>query len=206
MHGYPVAAGAILGLIGMRLWHYHRMPRVQAALFAASAFLLTVGVTLWLDALAGLTGTGTGLTVLIVVLALGGLGAWFEVVHKHKHHRVLTPLICVVFGVAGVLGIALWQEIVRKSVKTSAKTGQALTQAITQIHSGNAGASMGRGEREEILLAGAGVLAFLVVLGFRHEKGKKGSSGGGSSPAPARRGRAVGRGSAPRAITSGKRR
>ena len=56
MHGYPVAAGAILLILAARNWHYEKAPRLTAWFFGIGAFLTTIGVTLWLDALAGLTG------------------------------------------------------------------------------------------------------------------------------------------------------
>ena len=49
LHGYPVAAGAILGFLAIRLWHYKKAPRLTAWLFGLAAGLLTIGVTVWLD-------------------------------------------------------------------------------------------------------------------------------------------------------------
>lgn len=203
MHGYPVAAGAIIGFLALRLWHYHKMPRITAWLFGISAFLLTVGVTVWLDALAGLTGTGTGLTVLAAVLLIGGISWYFEGVRKHKHHRIWTPVLGIVFGTAVVLGFALWPRILHKAGKTSGKTGEALSQAITQIHTGHAAAAVSGGQQRTVLLMGVAALVVLIVLALRHErsKGKGGTSVPASSGRPARSS-----GRRPAAITSGKRR
>ena len=200
MHGYPIAAGAVLGLMAAALWHFHKLPRVQAFLFIASAFALTVGMTFWLDALAGLTATGTGLTVLLVILGLGGLVVWFGVIRKHKHHHIWTNAICITFGVAVVLAISLWHTLLHKGVKTVPKTGQALAQAVYQVRSGHAATALPSGQAHEYLLGGAAAFILLVFLAFRHERGKK---GGRSAPAITS-GRS---GSSGRpAITSGRRR
>ena len=106
MHGYPIAAGAVLGLMAAALWHFHKLPRVQAFLFIASAFALTVGMTFWLDALAGLTATGTGLTVLLVIL---GLVVAVRVVRKTED--IASTLIAVAVGALVTLGpLALLQS------------------------------------------------------------------------------------------------
>jgi drug/metabolite transporter (DMT)-like permease len=204
MHGYPVAAGAVLGIMAIALWHHHKLPRVQAFLFIASAFFLTVGMTVWLDALAGLTAEGTGLTVLLVTLGLGILVVWFQVIRKHKHHHIWTNAICITFGVAVVLGIALWHVLLHKGVKTVPKTGQALAQAVLQVRSGNAATALPASQAHEYLAAGIGALVLLVFLGFRHERGKKAASKGG--PPAITSGRGGSRSSGRPAITSGRRR
>lgn len=203
MHGYPVAAGAVLGIMAIALWHHHKLPRVQAFLFTASAFFLTVGMTVWLDALAGLTAAGTGLTVLLVVLGLGILVVWFQVIRKHKHHHIWTNAICITFGVAVVLGIALWHVLLHKGVKALPKTGQALAQGVYQVRAGNAATALPAGQAREYLAAGVGALVLLVVLAFKHEKKK-----GASKPAPAAitSGRSSSGSSGRPAITSGRRR
>lgn len=202
MHGYPIAAGAVLGLMAAALWHFHKLPRVQAFLFIASAFALTVGMTFWLDALAGLTATGTGLTVLLVILGLGGLVVWFGVIRKHKHHHIWTNAICITFGVAVVLAISLWHTLLHKGVKTVPKTGQALAQAVYQVRSGHAATALPSGQAHEYLLAGVGALVLLVILGFKHERGKKGTS----KSTPAITSGRSSSGSGRPAITSGRRR
>lgn len=206
MHGYPIAAGAILGIIAMRLWHYHKLPRFQAFLFTAAAFLLTVGVTVWLDALAGLTATGTGLTVLAVVLLLGGLAFWFEVIKKHKHHVIWTPVVGIVFGTAVVLGFALWPVLLHKGAKAAPKSGQALAQAMYQVSSGKAANAIPAGQSHTILLMGVGALVLLIIAGFKLEKGRKGGGASKSGPAAITSGRGSSGSSGRPAITSGRRR
>lgn len=201
MHGYPIAAGAVLGLMAVGLWHHHKLPRVVAFLFTASAFLLTVGTTVWLDALAGLTSAGTGLTVLLAVLGLGALVFWFQVIRKHKHHHIWTNAICIAFGVAVVLAIALWHVLLHKGVKTLPKTGQALAQGVLQVRSGNAATALPASQAHEYLLAGVAAFALLVFLGLRHEKKK-----GASKSTPAITSGRGGSGSSRPAITSGRRR
>lgn len=202
MHGYPVAAGAVLGILAVSLWRYHKLPRIQAILFIASAFFLTVGITVWLDALAGLTATGTGITVLLAVLLLGSLAVWFEVVRKHKHHRIGTPVVGIVFGTAVVLGLALWHTLVHKAAKAVPRSGQALSQAIFQIRTGKAATAVPSGHRMEVLLIGAVALVILITAAIRHERGK----GKGARSAPAAGRPASGSGRRPAAITSGRRR
>jgi hypothetical protein len=180
------------------------MRRVQGFLFIASAFFLTVGMTVWLDALAGLTAAGTGLTVLLVTLGLGILVVWFQVIRGHKHHHIWTNAICITFGVAVVLGIALWHVLLHKGVKTLPKTGQALAQGVLQVRSGNAATALPATQAHEYLLAGAGALILLVILGFKHERGKKGASR--SAPAAITSGRRGSSSSGRPAITSGRKR
>ena len=204
MHGYPIAAGVVLGIIAMRLWHYHKLPRFQAFLFTASAFLLTVGVTVWLDALAGLTATGTGLTVLAVVLLLGGLAFWFEVIKKHKHHVIWTPVVGIIFGTAVVLGFALWPTLVHKAAKAAPKSSAALAQAVTQVQSGRAATALSSGQQHEYLLLGVGTLVLLVILAFRFEKKKGGAKGAPAAITSGRGGSS--RPSGRPAITSGRKR
>lgn len=206
MHGYPIAAGVVLGIIAMRLWHYHKAPRIQAFLFTAAAFLLTVGVTVWLDALAGLTATGTGLTVLLVVIVLGGLAFWYEVIKKHKHHVIWTPVVGIVFGTAVVLGFALWPTLVHKAVKAAPKSSAALAQAVTQVQSGKAATALTAGQQHEYLLMGGGALVLLVIVAFKFEKGKRGASSKGTPPAITSGRSGSTRPSGRPAITSGRRR
>lgn len=201
MHGYPVAAGVFLGIMAIAVWHHHKHPRIEAFLFIASAFFLTVGVTVWLDALASLTAAGTGLTVLLLTLALGALVIWFQVIRKHKHHRIWTNAICIAFGVAIVLAIALWHVLLHKGVKTLPKTGQALAQGVLQVRSGNAATALPASQAHEYAIAGGAALVLLVILGFRHERKK-----GASKSTPAITSGRGGSGSSRPAITSGRRR
>ena len=158
-------------------------------------------MTFWLDALAGLTATGTGLTVLLVILGLGGLVVWFGVIRKHKHHHIWTNAICITFGVAVVLAISLWHTLLHKGVKTVPKTGQALAQAVYQVRSGHAATALPSGQAHEYLLGGAAAFALLVFLGFKHEKKK-----GASKSTPAITSGRGSSGSGRPAITSGRRR
>ena len=205
MHGAPVAAGAVLGILAIALWRYKKLPRVQAVMFIAAAFFLTVGITIWLDALAGLTATGTGLTVLMVVLGLGAFVVWFEVIRKHKHHHIGTPAACIILGVALVLGIALWHELVHKTVKTVPKTGQALAQAVYQVRTGNAATALPPGEAHMVLLMAGAAFALLILLAVRHAGGKRGASKCAPAAITSGRSRSGSSGRRP-AITSGRRR
>jgi drug/metabolite transporter (DMT)-like permease len=184
IHGYPVAAGAVLGLLAARLWHYHRLPRLTAWLFGLAAGLMTIGVTVWLDALAGLTATGTGLTVLLAVLLIGGISWWFEGVRKHKHHRIWTPVLGIVFGTAVVLGIGEWGALSGQAGKSPGKVSSALSQAVQQVRTGQAAAAVPPNHRVAVLLAGLGVVALLVFLAIHHERTK--GKGAGAVPSGTR--------------------
>ena len=187
IHGYPVAVGAVLGLLAIRLWHYHKMPRITAWLFGLSAALVTIGVTVWLDVLAGLATTGTGLTVLLGVLLIGGISWWFEGIRKHKHHRIWTPVLGIVFGTAVVLGIGEWSALSGQAAASPGQVSGALSQAVSQVRSGQAATAVPPSHRALILLAGLGAVALLVILALRHERGKGKSAGGSALPAAGRR-------------------
>jgi hypothetical protein len=204
LHGYPVAAGAIFGLLAIRLWHYKKAPRLTAWLFGLAAGLLTIGVTVWLDALAGLTATGTGLTVLIAVILIGGVSWYFEGIRKHKHHRVWTPVLGIVFGSAIPLAIALFPRMLHKATRVGPGTSSALSQAVSQVHSGGAATALAPGDRLDVLGVGLAALAVLVFLAIRHERKGGGKSGGGK-PAIESSSGGGGRRGGRRALTSGRR-
>jgi drug/metabolite transporter (DMT)-like permease len=207
IHGYPVAAGAVLGLLAARLWHYHKLPRLTAWLFGLSAALMTIGVTIWLDALVGVTATGTGLTVLLAVLLIGGISWWFEGVRKHKHHRIWTPVLGIVFGTAVVLGIGEWGSLSGQASKSPGKVSGALSQAVQQIRTGQAAAAVPPDHRVTVLLAGLGVVVLLVFLAIHHERGKgkgAGAVSGARPPAAIAAGSSRSPGRRPAALPAGK--
>jgi hypothetical protein len=91
MHGLignAVAWGILTGAAGALLWaHEHHFQRFTAWLFAASAGFLTVGVPPWRDALAGLTTTGAGLTVLGLLALVIFPTFHLEAIRTHRRSR-----------------------------------------------------------------------------------------------------------------------
>jgi hypothetical protein len=172
----PLVAGLVTGALALALWAYHWLPRLQAALFLAAGFTVTIAVVPWLDALAGMASTPTGLTVLTGAVILGTLATWAEVVRKHKHHKVRTPVIAGTFGVTLVLTIAEGAALVANLGRSTRMTGRALALGVAQIRDGKAARAVAPDHRMVILAIGIGVIVALVVLALKFERGKKGSS------------------------------
>jgi hypothetical protein len=183
---YPVPLAAGVGALALALafWAYHRMPRVQAALFCVAGFTVTVGVVPWLDALAGMASTPTGLTVLTVAVILGTLATWAEVIRKHKHHKIRTPVIAGTFGVTLVLAIADGAALIANLGRSARMTGAALSMGVGRIRDGKAARAIAPDHRALILAIGIGVIVALVVVALKFEGGKKGSSRSGRSAVP----------------------
>jgi hypothetical protein len=178
----PLAAGAGALALALAFWAYHWMPRVQAALFCVAGFTITIAVVPWLDALAGMASTPTGLTVLTVAVILGVLAAWAEVVRKHKHHKIRTPVIAGTFGVTLVLAIADGAALIANLGRSTRMTGKALALGVAQIRDGKAARAVAPDHRMVIVAIGIGIIIALVIIALRFESGKKGRSRPGARP------------------------
>ena len=200
IHGYPVALGAIAFVTGAVLWRYKKLHRLSAIGFGLGAFFLAVGVVPWLEALASLTASGTGITVLILVDIVSGFGAWYEAVCKHMHHRIRTPVLMVAFGTAVVLTIGSASRLLREAATSPGKSSAAVGRAISQIQSGHAAHAVPSHHALMILLLACAALVLLIVMAHRMEKGSSKSAG----PAAIRGGRPAPSGR--RAIPAGRRR
>jgi hypothetical protein len=188
IHTVPLAAGLVAAVLALAFWSYHKVPRLQAALFAVAGFTLTVAVTPWLDSLAGMSATPAGLTVLTGAVLLGAVGTWFEVVRKHKHHRIRTPVIAGTFGVTAVLAIADATALISNLGRSTRMTGSALSVAVERVRDGQAARAVAPDHRLVIAAIGIGIIAALVIIALKFEGGKKGVSRASSRPGlPGRR-------------------
>lgn len=169
----PLAAGIVTGLIALGLWAYRKLPRAQAALFCVACFTLTVAIVPWLDALAGLSASPAGLTILTGAVILGAVCTWFEVVRKHKHHPVRTPVIAGTFGVALVLAYADGAALISNLGRSTRMTGTALSVAVDRIRDGKAARAVAPDHRMLILAIGIGIIVALVIIALKFESGKK---------------------------------
>lgn len=187
IHGAPAAAAAIVVVLAALFHHHHWWPRFTSWLFGFAAMLATISVTAWLDALAGLTATGTGITVLIAMVLICA-ALCYRHMDKRHHHPVWSSAIFIVAGVVIVVTIGSFRLIMENMGRSMKGSGAALGQAITNVNSGQAAHAVPSGSRWGILLWGVAIFAALVIVGrVRHNKS------GGRRPAA----------SGPRSITSG---
>jgi hypothetical protein len=202
LHGIttdPLVLGLGAFAIGAALWAYKKMHRVTAWMFGAAAFAITVSVPSWLDSLASLTSTVAGMTGLTVATILLVLGFWFEAIRKHKHHRIRTPVISGLFGIALTLVFADWTKMISSLGTSTSQTGSALSSAMKHVQNGTAAHAVTPNHRALILLLAVAVIAAIVVLAVKLETKKgRGSISSGSGP------RRTSGGPMRRALTSGK--
>lgn len=201
IHGAPVAAAFIIGVVAWMFHEHGWVPRATSWMFGIAAALLTIGVTAWLDAIAGLTSTGTGLTILIALAIIGGTLVIKHTSDKKKHHPVRSTAIFIVAGVVIVVVIGSFRAITKNAGKSLTGSGKALGQAITQINSGKAAHAVPAGHRLGILIWGVVIFAILVfVAKARHGKGGKKTASSGGAPAAIPSGRSGARGGAGTAV------
>src|SRR5271156_3583507 len=105
------------------------MHRVSAWLLGAGAFVCTVAIPVWRNALAGLVQTGAGLVVLTFLTVAAIVAFVFEAIMKHKHHRIRTPVIAVTLGIVLVLAIADFSAMLASFGQSAGSTGDALAAA-----------------------------------------------------------------------------
>jgi hypothetical protein len=166
------ALGLVLFGLGAVLWAYKKLHRVTAWLMGAGAFILTVAIVPWRDALAGLVSTPTGLVVLTGMTIASGIAFLFEAIAKHKHHRIRTPVVAATLGVTLVLAIADGSAMISSLGKSTSGTGTALSVAMKRIHSGAAARAVPKDHRYAIVALGVGMVIALVILATRIEKKK----------------------------------
>lgn len=177
--GYPVAVAVVLGAsaIGLRAYS-HKAGNARWARWArhlthwlifGAVACATVGVGAWVDAVAGLLSSGTGVVVLLILLLLSGAGFVFEVVLRHMHHHIRTPVISGVFGVTLMMAIGESGRLLSRAARSPGATAQALGSAVSQIKSGRAAAAVPPDHRWMIF--GAGVAVFAAFLYVVHSAG-----------------------------------
>jgi glucan phosphoethanolaminetransferase (alkaline phosphatase superfamily) len=194
IHGGPAALAALVGVAAYMFHHHGWFPRVTSWLFAGSALLLTIAVTAWLDALAGLTATGTGLTVLIAVVVIAGTLAWKHTSDRRKHRPGLSTAIFMVAAVAVLVAVASFRIIMTRGATSLKGSGQALGQAVASVNSGDAAHAMPASHRLGIFVWGVVLfIAVVIVLKMTHGRGRRGSRASGPAaitsgnpPAPVR--------------------
>jgi hypothetical protein len=170
IHGYPTALGAISFAVGAILWRYKKLHRWSGLGFALGAFFLAIGVIPWLDALATLTGSGTGTVVLLIIDVISFAGIIFEVILKHQHHRIRTPVLAVTGGTCLVVTLGILGRLLTEAERSPGKTTAALSQSVAQIRSGQATHAMQGHQALVILFVAAVILISLMVIAHKAEK------------------------------------
>lgn len=87
-HGSIIGLAALAGAVGITLWAYGHMRRAQCWLIAFAAGSCAVGIAAWTDALAALTSTSKGLTVLVIVASVSGIAFYLEAVHDLDGRKI----------------------------------------------------------------------------------------------------------------------
>jgi hypothetical protein len=91
--GNPAAWGAIIGGLGAFLWwHEHHWQRFTAWCFAVAAACWTVAIPPLFDALAALTASGSGRTVLGLLILFAGVTFYLQAIRTHKQSRFMRLL------------------------------------------------------------------------------------------------------------------
>lgn len=167
-----LALGVVVTGLGFLLWAYKKLHRITAWLIGAGAFVLTLAIVPWRDALAGMVGSASALVFLFGLTACGCIAFAFEAIAKHKHHRIRTPVIAATLGVCLVLAIADAQLMLASIGKSTSSTGTALSAAVRKIHSGAAARSETTDHRYVIVALGIGLLIAIIVFAIRMDKRK----------------------------------
>lgn len=171
IYGYPVAIAVVLGAAAFALKAYRRLSWLTHLLIFGSLFCATIGVTIWLDALAGLVGTGPGVVILYLVLLLSGAGFLFEVLLRHMHHPVRTPVIAGVFGPTLAIAIGESARLLSRAARSPGRTAKAMGSAMSQIKSGQAAAAVAPHQR--IVVFVIGVVLFAAFIYALHYAGTR---------------------------------
>jgi hypothetical protein len=175
---YPsvLALGVVAIGLGCTLWAYKKLHRIAAWLMGFGAFVLTVAVVPWRNALAALVASPSGLVVLFGVTAVAFICFVFEAIAKHKHHRIRTPVIAATLGVTLVMAYADLNVMLASLGKSTSTTGSALSAAVKTIRSGAAAKAATHSHDYVILALGVGLLVAIVFLGIRLDA-KKSAAG-----------------------------
>ena len=178
IYGYPVALAIVFCAVAFVLKAYKLPGRLGALLAGLTNYLIfgalfcaTLGVTIWLDALAGLVGTGPGVVILYLVLLLSGAGFLFEVLLRHMHHPVRTPVIAGVFGPTLAIAIGESARLLSRAARSPGRTAKAMGSAMSQIKSGQAAAAVAPHQR--IVVFVIGVVLFAAFIYALHYAGTR---------------------------------
>ena len=177
--GYPVAVAVVLGAAAFALHVYKpppgrwadRLAMLSNWLIFFAVFCATIGISPWLDALAGLVGKGPGVVILLVLFVLGGVGFAAEVLIGHMRHPIRSSAIAGVFAVVLALSIGESAMLLSRAAKSPGKTVSALGTAMGRIKSGQAAAAVAPHQRIVILVIG--MLVFAAFIYVRHHFGMR---------------------------------
>jgi hypothetical protein len=134
--------------------------RTAAVIFAVAAFCAMIAFAPSIGVLWAVTGTGTGLVVLVAVLAVTGFFAFLGAFRGKGHHHHGTIAVSVTFAVALALAIGGWHQITRSA-------GQGLASArhaAAGVTSGTAFAAPAAGHRHPAAAAAPAAGGHLVVI------------------------------------------
>ena len=175
----------ILGSLGISLWAYQRGKRSIAWLFGAVAFLLVIAVPLWRNSLASLVSSPKSLAVLGGLTFIGAIAFYFEAIRAHKHHKIRTPVIAIVFGTSLALAIGSLPRLLKQLTRSPGAAGHAMTQSMTQINSGQAAHAVPHQQAMTVVAIGIGAVLALIIAARRTPHGRRPSRGshGGTPPA-----------------------
>lgn len=161
--GYPFGLAVVSFAVAYALRGYRKLQGAVHGLIFAGVFLGTISVTVWLDTLAAFVSSTVGTIVLLVFLIGGGIMFTFEVVLRHMHHPVRTPVISAVFGITLAIAIGDSARLIARAAKSPAKTAQAFGAAVTRIQSGKAATAVPPGHRLMILVSGLVIIAVILI-------------------------------------------
>jgi hypothetical protein len=204
----PLFWGCVLGIGAVLFWwHEHHWQRFTAWLFGASAACFTIAIPTVFDALAALTATPTGLTVLAVTDVAVGVAFYLQAVRTHKRSRggklfgkfrkslpgedaltpvsrpnrykaVLTPLVSVLAGAFGVVTFGAWRILTEHASATAAGTFAALGHSVASVNDGTAARAIPHAALQGTYLRLAGAFAVLaLVMHFVSKRKRKGGKG-----------------------------
>jgi hypothetical protein len=217
--GRPLAWGCIFAAVAVVLWHHeHHWQRFTAWCFAVAAGCFTVAIPPLFGALAALTTTGTGLTVLAVVggitfvtfylhavrtgrknrfaglLRRKGSGgevsrALAPVNRPNRYRRVGTPVVSIVAGALFAVVVGAWRLLLKNAGASAAATLKTLATSSAKVNNGSAAAAVPPAHRPEVYIAAIAVLAFIALVLRTLDRRRRG--GGKMVQQPQRRGFAL---------------
>ena len=162
-----------------------KFPRLVAIMCAFGAFFAAMAFPVLIGSIADRGATNVGLTVLLMIDVAGAVVFVGEVVFGNKHHPVMTPLVCTVFGLSLAATVVDLPLLKTHSTQMLPATAAALRQQIAHARTVHAtSASAVSAQYSHLLLLGLGVLVFVLVLRWNHNRThqpqpKRLTSGGG---------------------------
>ena len=191
--GEPLAWGAMIGALGVVLWHHeHHWQRFTAWCFAVAAGCFTVAIPPLFGALAALTTTGTGLTVLAVVGGITFVTFYLHAIRSGKknrfsglfrrkgggevskaltpvsrpnrYRRIGTPIVSIIAGALFVVVVGGWRLLARNAGTSAAATLKTLATSSAKVNNGSAAASVPPSHRPEVYVVAVVVLLAIALV------------------------------------------